>query len=97
MRDVLTCWAWLIVLLAGSIVTEPLLFHPGLYAQQAQGSPRTHHGWVVGLGTNPANGLPWTMTDLSELAKAPTQSPVGKEVRNVLRSARAELDKASAD
>jgi hypothetical protein len=40
------------------------------------------------------NGQPWTIADLSELAKGRTQSSVGKEVRNILRSAHAELEKA---
>ena len=36
------------------------------------------------------------MADLSGLAKVPSQSPVGKEVRNILRSARQDLDKTGA-
>ena len=48
---------------------------------------------LLNWGTYPANGLPWSIDDLSELAKARTQSSVGKEVRNILRSAHNELDK----
>jgi hypothetical protein len=51
---------------------------------------------LLNWGNNPASGQPWTIADLSELAKAQTRSPVGKEVRNILRSAHAELDKAIA-
>ena len=97
MRDDLTCWAWLIVLLAGSIVTEPLLLHPGLYAQQAQGAPLdTSRLGLLDWGRYPVTGQAWTPADLSGLAKASSPSPVGKEVRNVLRSARYELDKTGA-
>ncbi len=97
MRDVLTCWAWLIVLLAGSIVTEPLLLHPGLYAQQAQGAPLdTSRLGLLDWGRYPVTGQAWTPADLSGLAKASSPSPMGKEVRNVLRSARYELDKTGA-
>ncbi len=63
-----------------------------LSAQEAsQEQPRLG---LLNWGNNPATGKAWTIADLSELAKARNSSPVGKEVRNILRSAQNELQKA---
>jgi hypothetical protein len=47
-------------------------------------------------GINPTTGKVWTVKDLLESAKARVLSPVGKEVRNVLRSAQSELEKSGS-
>lgn len=67
---------------------------PNLSAQEAASD--TSKLGQLNWGINPANGLPWTIADLSELSKARTLSPVGKEVRNILRSAHNELEKVGA-
>lgn len=83
-----------IIFIILSTVLLMLSMGPNLSAQEAA-SEASRLG-LLDWGNNPMNGQPWTMADLSELAKARTQSPVGKEVRNILRSAHAELDKAIA-
>lgn len=48
---------------------------------------------LLNWGNNPATGKAWTIADLSVSAKVGNPSPVGKEVRNILRSAQNELQK----
>ena len=67
---------------------------PHLSAQEAASD--TSRLGLLNWGNNPVSGQPWTIGDLSELSKARVQSPVGKEVRNILRSAHNELEKANA-
>jgi hypothetical protein len=83
-----------IIFIILSILFLILSVGPNLSAQEA--IPNSSRLGLLNWGNNPANGQPWTIADLSELAKARTLSPVGKEVRNILRSAHNELDKAGA-
>ena len=82
----------LIILLSTILII--LSVNTGSSAQEAASD--TSRLGMLNWGNNPVSGQPWIIADLSELAKARTLSPVGKEVRNILRSAHNELEKAIA-
>ena len=84
-----------IILIILSILLLMLSINAGSFAQEV--IPEQSRLGLLNWGNNPATGQPWTIADLNNLAKGRIQSPVGKEVRNILRSAHNELEKTSME